>query len=199
MAAVKWIVVALFSLAGLGALAMGVVEGGAPRQPVLTSAPAISLRTYPALGGALTAAPGVPEVAKTPEPVAAKTPEPVAAKTPEPVAAKTPEPVAAKTPPPTTPAPTTPAPVAAAPVAKAPPVPVAEGMINLRATDTADVYLDGKKLGGSPLLGVKSKVGNHKVRFDCYDAAGNTVAGPVQTVAVKAEAEVDIEYTCPTE
>jgi hypothetical protein len=48
-------------------------------------------------------------------------------------------------------------------------------------------------------LGVKAKVGNHKLRFDCYDAAGNTVAGPAQTVAVKAEAEVDVEFTCPTE
>jgi hypothetical protein len=72
-------------------------------------------------------------------------------------------------------------------------------MLNLRASDTADVYLDGRKLGGTPLLGVKAKVGNHKLRFDCYDAAGNTVAGPVQTVAVKAEAEVDVEFTCPTE
>jgi outer membrane biosynthesis protein TonB len=165
-----------------------------------------------------TTKPAEPEVAKTPEPEAAKTPEPVAAKTPEPVAAK-PEPVAAK------PAPVAakpepvaaqpkpepvaakpepkPEPVAAAPkpepVAAAPKAPPAEGILNLRASDTADVFLDGKKLGGSPLLGIKAKVGNHKVRFDCYDAAGNTVAGPAQTIAVKADGEVDVEYPCPVE
>ena len=104
----------------------------------------------------------------------AKAPEPVA-KAPTPVA-KAPEPVVA--------------------AAKAP---AAEGMLNLRASDTADVYLDGKKLGGSPLLGIKARVGNHKVRFDCYDAAGNTVAGPLQTISVKADAEVDVEYPCPVE
>jgi len=84
-------------------------------------------------------------------------------------------------------------------VAKPPPPPPAEGMLNLRASDTADVYLDGKKLGGSPLLGVKAKVGNHKVRFDCYDAAGNTLTGAAQTVSVKADGETDVEFTCPTE
>ena len=164
-----------------------------------------------------------PVAAKTPEPVAAKTPEPVAAKTPEPVAAKPPEPVAAKTPE-KTPEPVAvktpePAPVAKTPekapeaVAARPPEPVVakppepaapkapppEGMLNLRASDTADVYLDGKKLGGSPLLGIKAKAGNQKVRFDCYDAAGNTVAGPVQVISVKADAEVDVEYPCPVE
>ncbi|MDP1825926.1 MAG: hypothetical protein Q8L48_21865 [Archangium sp.] len=170
-----------------------------------------------------------PVAAKTPEPVAAKTPEPVPAKTPEPVAVKAPEPVAVKPPEPAktpekVPAPVlaktpekTPEPVAAKtpekapePVAAKPPEPVVakppepkapppEGMLNLRASDTADVYLDGKKLGGSPLLGIKAKAGNHKVRFDCYDAAGNTVAGPVQVISVKADAEVDVEYPCPVE
>lgn len=152
-----------------------------------------------------------PVAAKTPEPVAAKTPEPVAAKTPEPVAAKPPEPVAVKTPEPAPVAKTpekAPEPVAAKPpepvVAKppepaAPKAPPPEGMLNLRASDTADVYLDGKKLGGSPLLGIKAKAGNHKVRFDCYDAAGNTVAGPVQVISVKADAEVDVEFPCPVE
>ncbi|HEY0880688.1 MAG TPA: hypothetical protein VGD87_04105, partial [Archangium sp.] len=96
------------------------------------------------------------------------------------------EPVAAKP---------APEPVAAKPA----PAPPAEGTINLRASDTADVFLDGKKLGGSPLLGVKAKAGPHKVRFDCYDAAGNTVAGTPQTVTVKADAEVDVEFPCPTE
>jgi outer membrane biosynthesis protein TonB len=225
MAAVKWIFVALFSLGALGALGMGFTSSVA-REPVLATPPAIALRPFPrgAVAGAAPAGtPAAPVAAKTPEPVAARPPEPVAAKAPEPVAAKAPEPVAAKPPAPAPARPpepvaakqpeaeTTPEPVAAkppapapapapAPVAAKPPPPaVADGMLNLRASDTADVYLDGRKLGGTPLLGVKAKVGNHKLRFDCYDAAGNTVAGPAQTVAVKAEAEVDVEFTCPTE
>lgn len=173
--------------------------------------------------------PPEPVAEKPPEPVAAKTPEPVAAKPepkPEPVAAKPPAPVVAKpeaTPEPVAKAPPPvakpPEPVAKAepkpepkpepvakppepkpePVAAAPKAPPAEGVLNLRATDTADVYLDGKKLGGSPLIGIKARVGNHKVRFDCYDAAGNTVAGPAQTISVKADAEVEVEYPCPVE
>ncbi len=149
-----------------------------------------------------------PEPAKTPEPVAAKPPEPkpepvAAAKPPEPK----PEPVAAPKPPEPKPAPVAakpaepkPEPVAAAPKPPEPKAePAAQGSLNLRASDTADVYLDGKKLGGSPLMGIKAKAGNHKVRFDCYDAAGNTVAGPSQTVAVKPDQEVEVEYTCPSE
>ena len=212
MAVVKWIFVALFGIGALGALGMAFTSGGVSRQPSPRTAPPIALREFPPMGALANARVPVaapeptkaPEpVAKTPEPVAktpepvAKTPEPVAktpvaavAKPPEPAAAKPPEPAAAKPPEPAAAKP--PEPVAA----KAPP---AEGLINLRASDTADVYLDGKKLGGSPLLGVKARVGNHKVRFDCYDAAGNTVAGPLQTIVVKAEAEVDIEYPCPVE
>ena len=226
MAVVKWIFVVLFGLGSAGALGMALTSGGPARQPTSRTAPPLALREFPALSGVVASAkvPSAPDAVKPPEPVA-KTPEPVArtpepvAKTPEPVAktaepvAKPPEPVAktaepvAKPPPPVAvakppepaakpPEPAAKPPEPVAPVAKAPP---AEGMINLRASDTADVYLDGKKLGGSPLLGIKARVGNHKVRFDCYDAAGNTVAGPVQTVAVKADAEVDIEYPCPVE
>jgi len=212
VAAVKWIFVVLFGLAGAGALGMGFVSGGVSRTPVLTSAPAITLRPFAEGSIGAAAAPKAAEpvaekpaepvaekpaepAAAKPEPVAAK-PEPVAAK-PEPVAAK-PEPVAAKP----EPVAAKPEPVAAKPepvAAKPPPPPPAEGMLNLRASDTADVYLDGKKLGGSPLLGVKAKVGNHKVRFDCYDAAGNTLTGAAQTVSVKADGETDVEFTCPTE
>jgi outer membrane biosynthesis protein TonB len=138
------------------------------------------------------AAPAAPEKppeepAKAPEPVAktpeapAKTPEPVA-KAPEP--AKKPEPVAK----------------ASEPDARASPPaaePVEEGMLNFRASDTADVYVDGKRVGSSPVLGFKVKAGTHRVRFDCYDAAGNAIAGPVKTVTVKADEEQDVEFTCP--
>jgi hypothetical protein len=86
------------------------------------------------------------------------------------------------------------------PGAAAAPKPLAaEGQLNLRASDTADVFVDGKKAGSSPVLGFKVKVGTHKVRFDCYDTAGNTVAGPVQTVNVAADTETDVEFTCPAE
>lgn len=206
MAVIKWMFVLLFGVAGAGALGLGVLEGAATRSATPRALPAIALREFPS--GALAAAEPKPAgvtdapVAEKPEPVAEK-PEPVVEK-PAPVAEK-PAPVAEK------PAPVAekPAPVAekpapvAEPVAEkpkpAPPPPPAEGLLNLRASDTADVFLDGKKVGGSPLLGVKAKVGSHKVRFDCYDAAGNTVPGAAQSVVVKADAETDVEFTCPAE
>ncbi len=215
MTAVKWIFAVLFGLGSAGALGMALTTEGASRTPGVRTAPVLSLRQFPTMvasvGTPKTPDIAAPAVEKTPAPVAEKPPEPVA-KTPQPVAkapepvAKAPEPVA-KPPPPVakTPEPVAKAPEPAAkepkpePVAAVPKAPPAEGMLNLRASDTADVYLDGKKLGGSPLLGIKARVGNHKVRFDCYDAAGNTVAGPLQTISVKADAEVDVEYPCPVE
>jgi S1-C subfamily serine protease len=71
-----------------------------------------------------------------------------------------------------------------------------EGSLNLRASDTADVFLDGKKAGGSPLLGIKVKAGKHQIRFDCYDATGNAKPGIVQTVDVAADGEKDVEFEC---
>ena len=225
MAALKWILVVVFGLGGAGSLAMAFVSGGAPYGETARTAPPVALRDFPQLVASVGTV-KAPDVAKTPEPVAEKPPEPVAAKPeakPEPVAAKppapvvakpeaTPEPVAKAPPPPVAKPPEPvakvepkPEPVAKPPepkpepVAAAPKAPPAEGVLNLRATDTADVYLDGKKLGGSPLIGIKARVGNHKVRFDCYDAAGNTVAGPAQTISVKADAEVEVEYPCPVE
>lgn len=196
MAAVKWIFVVLFGLGSAGSLAMAFSAGG-KRTVTVRTAPELTLRQFPTMV-AVAGTPKVPDVAKAPEPVAVKTPEPVAVKAPEPVVVKTPQPVAVavKTPEPV--AAKVPAPVAA-PVAAVPKAAAVEGMLNLRASDTADVYLDGRKLGGSPLLGIKARVGNHKVRFDCYDAAGNTVAGPSQTITVKADAESDVEYPCPVE
>ncbi len=203
MAALKWIFVVVFGLGSAGALGMAFVNGGVSRPITPRTAPPISLRQFPVMV-ASAATPKAPDlakdqVAKDPEPEAVK-PEPVAAK-PQPVVVAKPAPVAK--PPEPKPEPK------AEPVVKAEPAPrpepvaakpaAADGLINLRATDTADVYLDGKKLGGSPLLGVKAKIGNHKVRFDCYDAAGNTIAGPVQTIAVKGDGEVDVEYPCPVE
>lgn len=236
MTALKWIVVAIFSLAAVGALGMGFTSGSVDRVAELDTQPALALRAFPSGNVSAAAAPKPADakptevadakpadekpsepVAEAPKPAEPKPAEPKPAEPkpaePKPAEAKPAEPkpaeVAVAKPPPAEnkPAPVeNKPPVAAAanpPVAAAPPPApkpaAAEGLLNLRASDTADVYLDGKKLGGSPLLGVKARSGNHKVRFDCYDAAGNTVAGPVQVVSVKADAEVDVEFTCPTE
>lgn len=216
MAVVKWIFVVLFGLGGLGALGLGFVEGGVSRTPTLATVMPVALRPFPA--GAVSAAakpeakPAAPtpdaapaEVAKA-EPEPAKPPEAAKAepaKPPEPAKAEAakPEPAKPEVAKAEAPKPEPKAEAAKPPEPKPAPVaaPPAEGMLNLRASDTADVYLDGKKLGGSPLLGVKAKVGNHKVRFDCYDAAGNTVTGAVQTVAVKPDAETEVDFTCPAE
>jgi serine/threonine-protein kinase len=208
MEALKWVVVVIFSLGGFGALGMGILAGGVKGGLPETSLPPLALRAMPPMPDAVARVPAAPaapekppeEPAKAPEPVAkapeapAKTPESVA-KAPEP--AKSPEPVA-KAPEPAK----KPEPVAKAsePDARAPSpaaAPVEEGMLNLRASDTADVYVDGKSVGNSPVLGFKVKAGTHRVRFDCYDAAGNAIAGPVKTVTVKADEEQDVEFTCP--
>ena len=78
-------------------------------------------------------------------------------------------------------------------------VPTAVGRFNLRASDTADVYVDGKKVGGSPVLGHKVKPGKHKVRFDCYDATGEAQPGVSQTYEITADGEKDVEYDCPSQ
>jgi hypothetical protein len=77
------------------------------------------------------------------------------------------------------------------------PPPVGDGLLNLRASDTADVYLDGRKIGSSPLNNVRARSGPHKLRFDCYDAAGNAIAGQVKMITVVADEEQDVEYPCP--
>lgn len=134
-------------------------------------------------------APVAEKPAPKPAPVAEK-PAPAAEK-PEPKAEPAPAPVAAKPAPAPKPANANegivPATGGAAPV----------GQFNLRASDTADVYVDGKKVGGSPILGLKVKPGKHKVRFDCYDASGEARAGPTQTHDVAADGEKDVEYECP--
>jgi hypothetical protein len=95
----------------------------------------------------------------------------------------------------------------AAPVAGKPaepgaaPAPAAanDAMLNLRASDTADVFIDGKKVGTSPVLGFKVKPGKHKIRFDCYEASGTTTKGPEVVMDVRANEEKDKEYECTAE
>ena len=72
-----------------------------------------------------------------------------------------------------------------------------EGALNLKASDTAEIVIDGRKVGPSPKLGFKVKSGKHKIRFDCYDENGNLKAGKVQTVDVGPDAEVEVSYDCP--
>lgn len=202
MTAVKWIFVALFGLASVGSFGMAFVESGASSARPSTgpiSLPPIELRPFPLAGAVAKAAPTETAEAKpTPAPVAEplpKAPAPAPAeKAPVETAKAVPVEAAPKTavPPPAPAA----APPAAAPVPRQPPP---EGSLNLRASNNAEVYLDGKKLGASPILGLNVRAGNHKVRFDCYDDAGNTVTGAVQTVSVKASEESDVEFTCVEE
>ncbi|MGV3622191.1 MAG: hypothetical protein ACO1OB_15310 [Archangium sp.] len=195
MAVIKWLFVVVFGIAGIGAIGLGVIEGSAPRTTAPRSAPVISLREFPAAGAVAEVAAPTPTPVKTdddePTPLGTVEEKPKSEEPSPPVEEK-PAPVIEK-----------PAPVAEKPAAPKPPAPAAspvgEGVLNLRASDTADVYLDGKKLGGAPVLGVKAKVGAHKLRFDCYDAAGNTVPGTPQTVQVKLDTETDLEFPCPTE
>jgi outer membrane biosynthesis protein TonB len=72
-----------------------------------------------------------------------------------------------------------------------------EGFVNLRASDTAEIVIDGRKIGPSPRLGYKLKAGKHKIRFDCYDDNGNLKPGKVQSVEVKPDEEHDVSYDCP--
>lgn len=205
---------AIFGLLSLGAAALGAT--GAPDARLALAAPGpVALRAYPAWPGnagepkaapseLAPLVPAKPEPAKAPEPPpAAPEPKPAAAMAaPEPTkpaAAPVPAPAAAPAPAPT-PAPAVVAkpPEAPKPAApKAPAVPVAEGHLNLRASDTADVFVDGRKVGASPIAGFRVKAGKHRVRFDCFDSAGEAKPGPVQTVEVEADGNVDVPYDCP--
>lgn len=201
MAAAKWVLIGLCTLLGLGALAFGVLGGmslpaGGPSSPVTVSQ--VALRPFPSMaGGAVTPPPPTPPAPATdagttaPAPVVVDAGQPAA-----PVPAAKPD-AGAPAPVPPPPAAKPDAGVAAPRPPPPPPQPVGEGLLNLRATDTADVFVDGKKVGGSPVEGLKVRAGAHKVRFDCYDAAGNTVPGAAKTVTVPADGEESLEYTCP--
>jgi outer membrane biosynthesis protein TonB len=169
-----------------------------PAQPTPVADPAQNPAEKPAEKPAeVKAAAPKPAEAKSavePKPAEAKAAEPKAAE-PKPApaavagAAKPPAPAAAEKKPAAAPA----APVAAEPVA------AAEAFLNLKASDTADVYVDGKKAGSSPVLGYKVKPGKHKVRFDCYDASGSTAKGPEKLVEVRAADEKDVDHECTAE
>ena len=115
-----------------------------------------------------------------------KAPEPVAAKPAVDAGTKAPEPVAAK-----------PAPAAAKAEPAERPAPVPDGFLDLQASEAADVFIDGRKVGSAPVNGVKVKAGPHKIRFDCYDAAGNTTPGQAQTVQVPSGETAEVNFNCP--
>ncbi|MDX2012286.1 MAG: hypothetical protein SFW67_18970 [Myxococcaceae bacterium] len=187
MAVAKWILVGGSGLLGLGALAFGVVGGtslshAGPQAPVTISP--VTVRPFPVMGARTT-----PTEDPTDAGVAAPAPDAgVTSPTPTPTPPPTPAP---------TPAPKPDAGVAAPKPPPTPTPPVGDGYLNLRASDTADVFVDGKKVGGSPIEGLKVKAGTHKVRFDCYDAAGNTLPGAPKTVTVAADSEASVDFPCP--
>lgn len=200
-APVKWAVSAVFGLLALGALAFGVVSApSAPPAPRPFVLEPLALRPFPTRDA-------TPTPVKAPEKTPEKVPEKPAAVVdagvaPAPAPVVVDAGVPAKAP--------APAPVvvdagvkAPAPVpVKAPevaPVAAAEGAMDLTASEAADVFVDNRKVGSAPVMGLKVRAGNHKVRFDCYDAAGNTTPGQAQVVAVTADETASVEFTCPKE
>ncbi len=215
MAALKWIVVALCGASALGLAGVGVKNSHEllSHESVASMGAKVTLRPLPPPVGAASAVP----TAKTPAPVAAPAvPAPAVpsapteapdagAPAPSPPAAAPPAAKDAGAAPPPAPPPAPPVaaakpPAPAPPPAAAPapaPAPAGEGVLNLKANATADVFVDSKRVGSSPVTGLKIKTGPHKVRFDCYDDAGNTVAGAVQNVTVTADEPAEVNFTCP--
>lgn len=202
MAVLKVIVAGLLALAGMGVIAFAVME--VPRV-VRTAGPtlvATSLRPFPALEGGVGMAASVDTGEEEPAPmrpierdagVKVAAPVPVAldagvAKGAVDAGVKSAAPAVAAAPP---------APKDAG--VRAPPAaPVGDATMSLQASDTADVYVDGRKIGSSPIQAFKVKAGTHKVRFDCYDEAGNAVTGTVRAVTLAADEEQEVTYTCNT-
>lgn len=204
MTALKWGVVTLCGLGAVGALAMGFLESrpGSAQPRALVP---VALRPLPAAVEVAIAAPtpdAQPTEAATPDAPKPDAPTPDAPK-PEAPKADAPKAEAPKAEAPKADAPKPEAPKPEAPKADPQPRPApvhaaaANGRLNLRASDTADVYVDGRKVGSSPVLGFEAKAGTHRVRFDCYDIEGNAVAGPVKTVTVGADEEQDVAFDCP--
>jgi hypothetical protein len=193
MAVVKWVLFVVLAAAGAAAIGYAyTLRPAAAEVSKPSRLPPLELRAFPlkltAAGGpaspdAGTGAELVPD-AGVPRAVAA---EPGLGAGPKPATPAPQPPAPAKEPKPT-PKPAEPPP---------PPAPVAQGLLDLQANDAADVFIDGKKAGASPVLGLKVKVGPHKVRFDCYDPAGNTMPGQTQTVVVRADETSEVTFTCP--
>jgi outer membrane biosynthesis protein TonB len=212
----KLALTAIFGLVALGAWAMGFSAASDLNKEVKPQPlPKLVMRALPPLGKPVTLARNEtpPAPAAAPEPVKeveAPKPAPPAPKEEAPAPAPTPKPKPAaraqpsedeppplpraKPPPPAPREPKEPKEEAAPPAA----APGGEGVANFKASDTAEVVLDGRKIGPSPKLNVKLKAGKHKVRFDCYDENGNLRPGKVQQLNVTADGEYNVDYDCPT-
>lgn len=200
MSVVKLILAVLLGLAAVGLVGVGAMSADSLRTSqgaALPPAPPVSLRAYPEGAGAVASASKVPRAPENP-------PDKVPEKTPEkPPEAEDAGAGAGRDA--GAPAPAVKDAGVAAVVDGGPPPrgkpdggpTVTPGQLNLRASDTADVFVDGRKVGSSPVLGYKVRPGTHRVRFDCYDSAGNAIQGQVQTVTVGSEKEADLDFTCP--
>jgi hypothetical protein len=113
---------------------------------------------------------------------------PAAAAPPVAVAAAKPAPAPAA-------APAAAAPKAGAPKAAAPKLADDAGALNLKSDAPADVYVDGKKVGKTPLVGYRVNPGNYKVRFDCQTEGGK-VQGTAKPVNVPPYSDVDVDHEC---
>jgi type IV secretory pathway VirB10-like protein len=69
------------------------------------------------------------------------------------------------------------------------------GQLNLKADQTAEVYVDGRKVGVTPVLSHKVSIGRHRVRFDCLTPDGKK-RGSDQRVKVPPLGEVLVEHKC---
>lgn len=84
------------------------------------------------------------------------------------------------------------------PIAKKPQdLPIGEnaGVLNLRADLPATVYVNGKKVGNAPALGVKANPGKVTVRFDCV-VEDVRVKGKNRTVNLAAKGTANVDFSC---
>jgi hypothetical protein len=174
VSAVKWVISAVCGLGGLAAIGWAVLQAPPARAAAeRTTARPLELRPFPTMTSGAPTGPPVTEPAGAAQAEAALD---AGAAGPGPVAVPAGKPDAG--------------------VRVGPPV-IGDGTLTLTASATADLYLDGKRIGSSPMQGVKVRSGPHKVRFDCYDAAGNAVTGQVKLVTVVADQELAVTYPCP--
>lgn len=189
MGTMKWAVVVVFGSVALGALGYGLASGPAGAVATKTFiASALELRPFPNRAPAMA---GAAAVNKPPVPAAPIADAGVPALPPPPPRAVVDAGVAPRPP---APAPANPSP---APAASSPAPAVAEGTLDLQASEAADVFVDGRKVGSAPVQNLKVKAGTHKVRFDCYDSSGNSTPGQAQTATVRADEPTEITFTCP--
>jgi hypothetical protein len=67
------------------------------------------------------------------------------------------------------------------------------GTLNLLTTGDADVFVDGRHIGRSPIRGMVMKPGDHSVRVACLKDAARSAE---QRVNVPAFSDVDVEHAC---